>query len=86
MDEAAQPLGDVADPAGLAEFAVADDVDADLGLLAHDAGDLRAQGALVGGLVVGPAVVARRENVADRHRAHQAADMGDENAVAAAVH
>ena len=27
MDEAAEPLGDVADPAGLAVFAVADDVD-----------------------------------------------------------
>ena len=32
------------------------------------------------------AVVARGEDVADRHRAHEAADVGDENAVGAAVH
>ena len=47
MDEAAEPLGHVANPAGLAVFAVADDVDADVRLLAHDAGDFVPQGLFV---------------------------------------
>ena len=86
MDEAAEPLADVANPAGLAVLAVADDIDADLRLLAHDAGDFIPQGLFVCGLVVGLPMVARRQDVADRHRAHEAADVGDKNTVGAALH
>ena len=44
MDEAAEPLGDVANPAGLAVFAVADHVNADVCLLANNAGDFLLKG------------------------------------------
>ena len=86
VDEAAEPLGDVADPPRLAVLAVADDVDADARLLAHDPGDLLVQRPLVSSLVVRLPIVARDEDVADRHRSYEAADVGDENAVGAAVH
>ena len=86
MDEAAEPLGDVADPAGLAVFAVADDVDADVRLLANHAGDFLPQGLFIRGLVVWLPIVARREDVADRHRPHEAADVRDKNSIGAAFH
>ncbi len=86
MHEAAEPLGDVANPAGLAVFAVADDVHADVRLLANDAGDFLPQGLFIRGLVVWLPMVARRQDVADRHRAHEAADMRDKNTVGAAFH
>ena len=44
MHKTTETLGHVSDPAGLAEFAVADDVDPRLGLLAHDVGHLLPQG------------------------------------------
>ena len=86
MIKAAEAFGDVADPAGLAVFAVADDVDAGLGLFAHDARDFVAQRLPVCGFVVGLAMVARRQDVADRHRANEAADMGYEDTIGAALH
>ena len=52
MDEAVEPLGDVADPAGLAVFAVADDIHADVRLLANDAGNFLPQGLFICSLVV----------------------------------
>ena len=39
MDEATEPLGDVANPAGFAVFAVADYVNADVCLLANNTGN-----------------------------------------------
>src|SRR5205807_955315 len=59
---------------------------ADVRLLANDAGHLLPQGLFIRGLVVWPPIVARRKDVADRRRAHEAADMGDKNTVGAAVH
>jgi len=57
--KAAEPFRDVADPPSLAVFAVADDVDAGLRLLAHDARDFVAQRLSVRRFVVGLTVVAR---------------------------
>lgn len=42
MHEAAQTFGDVSDPARLAVFAVADDIDAGLGLFANHVRNLSA--------------------------------------------
>jgi hypothetical protein len=52
MDEAAEPLGDVANPAGFAIFAVADYVNADVCLLANNAGDFLLKGLFICGLIV----------------------------------
>jgi hypothetical protein len=59
----------------LAEFAVTDDVDAGLGLLAHDLGDAIGQAALIGRLVIGGVLAPGVEEGHQIGRPNQAADM-----------
>ena len=70
----------------LAELAVADDVDADLGLLADHLGDRLLEVAGVRRGVVALALLLGAQVLPDHVRADQAADMGGENPVGAAVH
>src|SRR5262249_37366908 len=70
----------------LAELAVADDVDADVGLLAHDLDDGLLQALGIGGVVEGPAGLLGAQNRAQRRRADEAADMGGEDPIGAAFH
>src|SRR4029079_17168108 len=86
VHEATETLGHLADPAGLAVFAVGDDVDADIGLLLDDTRNFFAQDLAIARLVMRLAIVARGEDVADRRRRHEAADMGGQNPVRAAFH
>ena len=70
----------------LAVFAVADDVDAALGLLPDNLRDGVLQCALVGRFVVGLAGLLGAKKLLQLRRPDQAADMGGENTVRAAVH
>ena len=85
--EPGNPLDDVLRPGNaLAELAVADHVDADLGLLADHLGDrlLEVRGVRRG--VIALALLLGAQMLPDRLRADQAADVGGENSVGAAVH
>ena len=68
------------------ELAVADDVDADIGLLAHDLGDGVVQALGIGGVVEGLPSLLGAEERAQRRRADEATDVGGEDAIAAAFH
>ncbi len=59
MNETAEPLGDIANPAGFAVFAITDNVDADLGLPADNSGNLVAERPFKPPLIIGFAVLAR---------------------------
>ena len=83
--EAGQPVLDVGRVADLAHLAVADDVDADLDLLADDFRD-RVGDHLLGVRRHRSAVLMGEQHVGDRLRARQAADVGREYAVDAAQH
>src|SRR6266446_1822881 len=68
------------------ELAVADDVDADLGLLAHDFGNGCLEASRIGSLVEGLAGLFRGEKLAQRRGTDEAADMGGEDPIRAAFH
>ncbi len=85
--EAAEAKQRVLRPADrLPELTVADDVDADVGLLAHDLGDGILQALGVAGLVERLAGFLGGEILAQRRRADEAADMGGEDSIGAAFH
>jgi hypothetical protein len=70
----------------LAHLAVADDVDSELGLLAHDLGDGLLQASGVGGLVQPRSARSRLDQLENVVRPRQAARMRREYPVAAALH
>jgi hypothetical protein len=70
----------------LAELPVADDVDAGLDLLADDLLDRFLEAGLIGGFVVGLAVLDLAQEFDQFRRPHQAADMGGANAIDGAGH
>src|SRR5262249_16451113 len=72
--------------AALAELAVADDVDARLGLPAHDRVDRLLQTSLVGGFIVGLAILDLVQELDEVRGPDQAADMGCEDAVGGRCH
>src|SRR5262249_11964082 len=85
--EPAQPLQHVLRPADrLAELAVAHHVDAGLRLAPHHGGDRIGEALVVGRLVERLAALPGAEELLQRVRADQAADMGGENARGAAFH
>ena len=85
--EAAQPFEHVLRPADrFAELAVADDVDADFGLLVHHLRDRRRQALVISGRVVRLAGLLGAQKLLQRLRPDQAADMGGQDAVGAALH
>jgi hypothetical protein len=85
--EAAQAKQRVLRPTDrLAELAVADDVDADISLLAHDLGNGLLQALGIGGVVERPAGLFGAQERAQRRRADEAADMGGEDSIGAAFH
>src|SRR5262249_48947085 len=85
--EAAQAFERVLRPADrFPEFAVADHIDAGFGLAANDGGDRLGQARLVGLRVERFARLLRAQECLQRLRPYQAADMGGEDAVAAAFH
>ena len=85
--EAAQAFEHVLRPADrLAELAVADDVDAGVGLLAHDGGDRLGEAAVIGRLVEAVALLPGAQELLQLGRPDQAADMGGEDAIGAALH
>jgi hypothetical protein len=85
--DATEAVVDVEGPvAALAELAVADDVDACLGLLAHDRVDRLLQTSLVGGFIVGLAILDLVQELDQLRGPHQAADMGCEDAVGGRCH
>jgi hypothetical protein len=71
---------------GFAELAVADDVDADGGLPAHDLGNRVAQTFGVGSLIERLAGLLGAQEFAQPRRADKAAHMGGEDSVVAAFH
>ena len=80
--EAGEPVMDVEGPvAALAELAVADDVDARVGLLAHDGLDRFLETILVRALVVWLAILDLVQELDELRRPHQAANMGCEDAI-----
>ena len=80
--EAAHPVEDVRGPVdGLAELAVADDVDPGVGLVADDVDHRLAQHALVLGLIERPAVTARLEDAPELRRAHEAPHVRGQDAI-----
>src|SRR5262249_20599233 len=85
--DATEAVMDVEGPvAALAELAVADDVDARLGLLAHDRVDRLLQTNLVGGFVVGLAILDLAQELDELRGPDQAADVGCEDAVGGRCH
>jgi hypothetical protein len=82
--EAAEAIGDVGGIADLAHLAVADDVNAHLDLAPDDVLNRGSDGRLRGGLVRERTFLAREQHVGHRLRAWQAADVGREDALAAA--
>src|SRR5205807_1027807 len=68
----------------LAEFAVARRVDADLGLPRHNFGNGTLQAVLVGLLVIGLPALLSADELQQRRRTDEAADVGSENALGAA--
>ncbi len=84
---ALEPLENVERPIEpLAELAVADDVDAGLGLLAHHLGDGFGQAGFEGRLVVGLAVLDGAPELDQFWWPDQAADMGGEDAIGVVRH
>src|SRR6185295_18306324 len=80
--EAAHALDDILRPGNaLAELAVADHVDAGLGLMAHHVGDLLGQRSGVRRSVIALALLLGAKMRADRFRADQAANMAGEDAI-----
>ncbi len=69
-----------------AELAVADDVDADFGLVAHDFGDGIFQARIIGGMVVRLARLLQAQEILQLGWPNKAADMRGENAIDAALH
>src|SRR5262249_20849826 len=69
-----------------AEFAIADDVDADIGLLAHDLGDRVGEAGFESGLVKRLAVFDQSPKFDQLRRPDQAADMGGEDAFSVVRH
>ncbi len=84
--EAGDAVLDVGRVADLAHLAVADDVDADLDLAAHDVGDRVADRARAAGAVMRRSLVTREQDVRDRLRARQAADVRRQDPVGARAH
>ena len=85
--EARQPFQHILRPADrFAEFAVADDIDADLGLLPHHLGDRIFEAIVIAGMIVGFARLFGAQEFLQRRRPDQAADMRGENTIAAALH
>ena len=85
--EAAEAEQRVLRPADrFSELAVADDVDADLGLLAHDVANGCFEAFRIGGLVEGLAPLFRGQKLAQRRGTDEAADMGGEYPIRAAFH
>ena len=81
--DAAQAVVHVKSPiAALAEFAVTDDVDAGVGLLADDLVDRLLEAGLVCRLVVGLPIFDLVQELDELRRPHQAADMGGQDAIA----
>jgi hypothetical protein len=70
----------------LAELAVADDIDPDLGLVANHLRHRLLEVPGVRGRVIALTLLLGAQVLPDRIRADQAADMGGENAIGAAVH
>jgi hypothetical protein len=70
----------------LAELAIADHVDAGLGLAAHDIGNRSGQALVIGFRVERLARLFRAQELLQRLRPDQAADMGGEDSIAAALH
>src|SRR5262249_16924340 len=71
---------------GLAVFAVADDIDARLGLAAHGIGDGVREGGLESGRIVGLAGVDLAQELDQRWRPNEAADMRDQNSIVCLRH
>ena len=84
--EAAEAVLDVAEEADLAHLAVRDDVDAVLDLLTHPIGDRLGDLAVEQLGVVGPAVLPLLQRVEQLVGTGQAADVGGEDAIGAALH
>src|SRR5262249_62279907 len=85
--EAAEAEQRVLRPADrFSELAVANDVDADLGLLAHDLGNGCFEAFRIGSLVEVLAGLFRGEKLAQCRGADEAADMGGEDPIRAALH
>src|SRR5262249_32537164 len=68
------------------ELVVADDVDARVGVLAHDGVDRILQTGLVGGFIVGLAILDLVQELDELRGADQAADVGCEDAVGGRCH
>ena len=84
--EPAEPRPRIGHPVELAVLAVADDVDAGVGLLAHDLGDGALHPRRERGLVVGLAELLGVEHRDQIGRPRQAAGVGGEDAAGAALH
>src|SRR5262249_55975767 len=85
--EAAQSFERVLRPAdGFSEFAVADHIDAGLGLPTNDGGNRLGQARLIGLRIGRFARLLRPPECLRRLGPDQAADMGGENSIAAALH
>ena len=84
--EAAEPLIDVSDEARLGVFAVVDDVDAELDLLADDLLDRARKPCAAGRLVDRLALLARQQSVEQVGRSRQRAGVGGEDAAGALLH
>src|SRR5262249_11479209 len=85
--EAAEALERVLRPADrLAKLAVADHVHPDLGLLSHDLGHRRRQADRISRLVERFSHLPGAQKILQRRRTDETADMGGEDAFAAAFH
>src|SRR4051794_16581864 len=85
--EAAQALDNILVPTDrLAEFAVADDVDANVRLATDHVVYGLLQALLVGGLIVGLTGLLGTQDVLQRLRTNQASDVGGEDSVSASFH
>ena len=82
----AETLGHVAVKVRLGELAVARDVDADFGLLGHHVRDALADQGFECRLVALLAAGRGQDRLEDLRRPHQAADVGGQDAFAAAFH
>lgn len=85
--DAAKPLEDVEGPVdALGEFAVADDIDADIGLLTHNLGDGFGEAGFKGCFIVRLAIFDGAPEFDQLRRPNKAADVGGENAIGAVRH
>ena len=69
-----------------AELAIADDVDADLGLLAHDFGDRIRQALRVSRLVIRLSSLLGAQEFLQRRRPNETSNMRGQDAITAALH